>query len=348
MLWSSAPDDRLLELAHQGALRDERVLVAEARRMLDDPRSTAVVERFFAMWLGLDALDHVRPDPARFPDYDEDLRRSMRCEAELLVDRVLREGGTVKDLLLGDTAALNHRLARHYGLPPPALDDPSARDGYVDTALAGTRRVGLLATGAVLTMTSQPTRTSPTRRGAWVMSRLMCQTPAPPPPGVEGLIDAEAGEEPASVRALLEAHRENPECAACHDAIDPLGLPLEAFDAVGRWRGSDGRFEIDDSAFWLGDQSQVVDGASGLAERLADEGVVERCLAQQALSFGTGVVVDDASGSSCAIDDVSARAAAAGGRLSDVLLEVVRSPAFRARRLTSTPSPSMLERRGAP
>jgi len=347
-LWSSTPDDRLLELAHQGVLRDERVLLGEARRMLDDPRSTAVVDRFFAMWLGLDALEHVRPDPTRFPGFDEDLRRSMRCEAELLVDRALRDGGSLDDVLTGDVAALNHRLASHYGLPPPDLDDDSARGGYVDTSLVGLRRQGLLGTGAVLTMTSQPTRTSPTRRGAWVLSRLMCTTPPPPPPGVEGLVEDETAESPASVRALLEAHRQNPECASCHDVIDPMGLPLESFDAVGRWRGSDGAFAIDDSAFWFGDEGDVVRGAAELAQRLADDEGVDRCLAQQALSYGAGVIADDEHGATCAIDDVTARAAAAGGRLSDVLLEVVRSPAFRVRRLGEVSTTSRFETRGAP
>jgi len=336
-LWSSAPDDRLLELAQQGALRDERVLVAEATRMLDDPRSTVIVERFFAAWLGLEALDHARPDPERFETFDEDLRTSMRCEAELLVDRVLRSGGGVDELLLSQTGAINHPLARHYGLPPPDLDDDTspARGGYVDTSLAGTHRQGLLGTGAVLTMTSQPTRTSPTRRGKWVLERLMCTTPPPPPPGVEGLVESVAGEEPAqSVRQLLEQHRADPSCAGCHDFIDPMGLPLERFDGVGRLRGSDGAFAIDDSALWLGDPNDPVRGSAELAQRLADDELVDRCLSQRALSYGTGILMDDDHDGGCAIDAVAARTAARGGRLSDVLVEVVMSPAFRARTIT--------------
>lgn len=339
-LWSSAPDDRLLELAQQGALRDERVLVAEATRMLNDPRSTVIVERFFAAWLGLEALDHARPDPERFETFDEDLRTSMRCEAELLVDRVLREGGGVDELLLSETGAINHPLARHYGLPPPDLDDDDndaspARGGYVDTSLAGTHRQGILGTGAVLTMTSQPTRTSPTRRGKWVLERLLCTTPPPPPPGVEGLVESAAGEEPAqSVRQLLEQHRADPSCAGCHDFIDPMGLPLEHFDGVGRFRGTDGAFAIDDSALWLGNPDDPVHGSAELAKRLADDELVDRCLAQRALSYGTGILMDDDHDGSCAIDDVAARTAARGGRLSDVLVEVVLSPAFRARTIT--------------
>jgi hypothetical protein len=336
-IWSSTPDDRLLELAFQGALRDERVLLAETRRMLDDPRSTALVERFFSMWLGLESLDHARPDPERFPTFDEDLRTSMRCEAELMVDRHFRNNGGLRELLTGEVGALNHRLAQHYGLPPPNTDDDSARGGYVDTSLQGLTRPGLLSTGAIMTMTAQPTRTSPTRRGVWVLEHLMCTVPPPPPPGVEGLIDSEAGEEPDSVRAILESHRQNPECAACHDFIDPMGLPFERYDAVGRVRGSDGRFDVDDSAFWLGDEDDVIRGAGELAERLAEDDLVERCLVQKALSYGTGMLLDDNNNGGCAIDAATAALAVdddGDARLSDIIINVVTSPAFRARTIT--------------
>ncbi len=333
-VWSSTPDDRLLELAFAGALRDERVLMAETRRMLDDPRSTALVERFFSMWLGLERLDHARPDPERFPTFDEDLRTSMRCEAELMVDRAFRNNGTLKDLLTGELGAVNHRLAQHYGLPPPNIDDDSSRGGYVDTSLRGLGRPGLLSTGAIMTMTAQPTRTSPTRRGVWVLEHLMCTVPPPPPPGVEGLIDSEAGEEPDSVRAILESHRQSPECAACHDFIDPMGLPFERYDAVGRVRGSDGRFDVDDSAFWLGDETDVIHGAGEFAERLAEDDLVERCLMQKALSYGTGVLLDDDNNGSCAVDSATAELGD-DARLSDFILGVVKSPAFRTRAITA-------------
>lgn len=333
LLWSSTPDDRLLSLADIGALRDERVLLDEARRMLDDPKSTALVERFFAMWLGLEALDHARPDPGRFPGFDEDLRQSMRCETELLVDRVFRDGGTLGELFVGERSFVNHPLAAHYGLPPPALTDDNDRGGYVDTSLKGLRRPGLLTTGAVLTMNARPTRTSPTRRGVWVLDRLMCTVPPPPPPGVEGLIESVAGEEPDSVRALLEQHRADPSCASCHSFIDPMGLPLERYDAVGRVRESDGRFAIDDSAFWFGDEDDVIDGAADLSARLAVDPQVERCLAQRAVSYGTGVAVSD-DNAACVVDDVAALAAARGGRLSDVIFAVIASPAFRSRAVT--------------
>jgi len=337
-LWSSAPDDRLLELAHLGALRDARVLEGEARRMLNDPRSTAIIERFFAMWLDLEALDHARPDADRFETFDEGLRTSMRCETELLVDRVFREGGTLTDLLLTEQKHTNHALAAHYGLPPPDLTNGAARDGYVETDLTGLGRPGLLTTSAVLTLTSQPTRTSPTRRGAWVLERLMCTTPPPPPPGVEGLVEVEPAEQQQSVRAQLEAHRQDPACAQCHDFIDPMGLPLERFDAIGRRRGTDGAFAIDDSALWFGIEGEEVRGAHELAQRLADDSVTEACLAQRAVSYATGVLIGDQSSEDpaavdvCSADEIATRAAARGGALSDIVMEVVMSPAFRARR----------------
>jgi ribosomal protein L7/L12 len=288
-LWSTMPDNRLFELAESGALLDERVLIGETRRMLDDPRASSVVERFFAQYLGLGALAGAHPDGERFPSFDENLRTSMLCETELLVDRLLREHRPATELLTSTVTSVNHQLAAHYGLPPPR----GANGGYVDVDMADLKRSGVMTQGSILTLTSQPTRTSPTKRGKWALDRLLCITPEPPPPGVEGLAESPEGDEPASTRELLEAHRRDPECASCHSAIDPLGLPLEHFDAVGRFRGSDARFAIDDSALYFGVEGDVVAGAAGLAARVAADDQFTWCLADRALSYGSGIQASD-------------------------------------------------------
>jgi hypothetical protein len=236
-IWSSIPDDELLEVASAGKLSDARVLEREVRRMLADPRSKALVENFAGQWLHLRELRNAEPLDR---DFDDNLRQSFRQETELLFSSIVNENRSIVDLLDTDHTFLNERLARHYGIP-------GVRGSYmrrVELPEDSPRR-GLLGQGSILTVTSVGNRTSPVIRGAWVLENLL-GAPAPrPPPGVEADLkeDADASK-PTSVRERLERHRANPTCASCHQIMDPIGFSLENFDLIGRWRDTDGGMPV--------------------------------------------------------------------------------------------------------
>jgi len=242
-LWASTPDDDLLQLAEVGLLHDEDVLRAQVRRMLVDPRAHGFVESFATQWLGIDALGAaIRPDAERFPQFDDRLAQDMRAEAIALVETVFRDDRSLLELLDGDYAMLNARLAAHYGLP--SVEGDHLRLVPLDDA----RRGGLLGLGAVLTATSYPLRTSPVIRGKWVLETLLGSTVPPPPPNAGKLPDDDhADVRDLTFRQQLEAHRTQPECAACHARMDPLGFGLENFDAIGRWRHHQNGLPVDSS-----------------------------------------------------------------------------------------------------
>ncbi len=229
-LWSSIPDDELLDTAIRGELREPGVLDGQVRRMLADPRSGALVDNFAEQWLFLRDVDAKEPDAGFFPSFDENLRQAFRRETELFVDSVLRGDGSVLDLLTASHTFVNERLARHYGIPHVygshfrrvELDSPERR--------------GLLGQGSILTLTSYATRTSPVLRGKWILENLLSSPPPPPPPDVPSLDETTESGEPRSMREAMEQHRANPACASCHAQMDPLGFALENFDAIGRWR----------------------------------------------------------------------------------------------------------------
>ncbi|MEE2635889.1 MAG: DUF1592 domain-containing protein [Acidobacteriota bacterium] len=229
-LWSSIPDDVLLDVAIRGELRDPDVLDTQVHRMLADPRSAALVTNFAEQWLYLRDVDAKEPDIGFFPGFDENLRQAFRRETELFVDSVLRGSGGVLDLLTARHTFVNERLAKHYGIPHVygshfrrvELDDPV--------------RHGLLGQGSILTLTSYATRTSPVLRGKWILENLLASPPPPPPPDVPALDETTDTGEPRSIREAMEQHRTNPACASCHAQMDPLGFALENFDAIGRWR----------------------------------------------------------------------------------------------------------------
>jgi len=229
-LWSSIPDDELLALAEQRRLSDPEVFEAQVRRMLADPRSEALVDNFAAQWLFLRNVQSVNPDVETFPNFDENLRRSMRRETELFVGSVIHEDRSVLDLLDADYTFLNERLAQHYGI------EGIYGSQFRRVKLADENRRGLLGQASILTLTSNPNRTSPVLRGKWIMQNILGTPPPAPPPNVPALAENEPGKAAKSVRERLAAHRENPVCAVCHDVMDPIGLALENFDAVGRWR----------------------------------------------------------------------------------------------------------------
>jgi len=232
-LWSSIPDEALLASAERGRLSDPAELDRQVRRMLADPRARALVENFAGQWLYLRNLARTRPDPPTFPDFDDNLRQSLRTETELFFSSVMQENRSVVDLLTADYTFVNERLARHYGIPGVY------GDRFRRVTVTDERRRGLLGHGSILTVTSYATRTSPVLRGKWILENLLGAPPPPPPPNVPDLDDT-AKAEVLSVRERLVRHRANPACAVCHARMDPYGFGLENFDAIGRWRESEG------------------------------------------------------------------------------------------------------------
>ncbi len=262
-LWSSLPDDELLQTALDGRLHEPAVLRAQVQRMLADPRAESLVTNFAAQWLFLRDVESKDPDIFLFPDHDVTLRRALARETELFVGSVLRGGGSVVDLLTARYTFLNERLAKHYGVP-------NVYGSYfrrVDFA-PDNPRSGLLGQGSILTVTSYSTRTSPVVRGKYVLDNLLASPPPPPPPNVPALKteDDEAGGKPLTMREAMTKHRANPVCAACHAKMDPIGFALEHFDAVGRWRDEDADQPID-AASTLADGSKI-DGLEGVQSML--------------------------------------------------------------------------------
>jgi hypothetical protein len=219
-------------VARRGGLADPKVLVAQAQRLLADPRSEALATRFAAQWLRLQDIEKVHPDALQFPDFHEQLSDAMRRETELFFHSLVRENRSVLDLFRADYTYLNEALARHYGIPG-VTGAEYRRVSYPDD-----RRRGLLGHGSVLTLTSHANRTSPVLRGKWVMEVLLGSPPPPPPPGVPDLDKTEEAKEGRmlTTRERMEMHRSNPQCRSCHLFMDPIGLALDNFDVTGRWR----------------------------------------------------------------------------------------------------------------
>ena len=261
-LWSSVPDDELLALAAQGKLRDPAVLERQTRRMLEDPRSRALVTNFAGQWLYLRDLKSANPDSNEFPDFDDNLRQAFQRETEMLFESILREDRSVLDLLDADYTFVNERLARHYGIPNVYGPD------FRRVPVPGDARRGLLGQGSMLLVTSNANRTSPVQRGKWILENLLGSPPPLPPPDVPPLKENSSGAAGASVRERMEEHRANPACSGCHKIMDPIGLALENFDGVGRWRTVDSGVKIDASA-------QLVDGTPVERGGLAAERVAE-------------------------------------------------------------------------
>ncbi|MBM3776758.1 MAG: DUF1592 domain-containing protein [Acidimicrobiia bacterium] len=240
-LWSRPPDAELIDVAVKGRLHTPAVLDAQVARMLKDPRSAALVDGFFAQWLSLRALDTVRPDPAAFPEFDDELRASFRRETGLFLQSQLQEDRSVLELLTADYTFVDERLAKHYGMDG-IIGPRFRRVTYPDQ-----RRAGLLGQGSILVATSYANRTSPVQRGKWVLMNIIGTPPPEPPANVPPFPEAKPGSEPPTVRARMELHRKNPVCASCHAKMDPLGFALENYDGIGGWRELDGPFPIDAS-----------------------------------------------------------------------------------------------------
>ena len=283
VLWGAGPDEELLAAGEAGELVEPEEIAAQAERMLADPRARRGVGRFFSEWLGLPALADTTKDTTLFPQADAELFASMRGQVERMVDDAVFEGGSLLDLVEGRRTFVDARLATLHGVPAPTdVDD----EGFGAIELPEeTGRRGILGTGAFLAMQSRRTRTSPTVRGVWVQARLRCTELPPPPPDVEtDLPDGnDTGEK--TLREILEEHRENPTCAGCHAQVDPIGLALEHYDAIGAFRTTDGGQPIDATVEIDG---VTLDGLPKLAEHIADDPALGSCIVRQLYRFTTG------------------------------------------------------------
>ncbi len=323
-LWSSIPDDELLDVAARGEISDPAVLETQIQRMLADARSEALVSNFAAQWLFLRNLRVVAPDVNAFPEFDDNLRQAFQRETELFLGSQIREDRSVADLLAADYTFVNERLARHYGIPN-VYGNRFRRVTLVDE-----QRRGLLGQGSILTVTSYATRTSPVVRGKWLLENILGAPPPPPPPNVPELPEDDAGGQPASVRERMEQHRRNPVCASCHNSIDPLGFALENFDAIGKWRttGEDG--EPIDVSGTLPDGSAFV-GPAELRDLLLSRREEFVSTATEKLltyALGRGLEYYDAP----AVRAILRDAAPNEYRWSSIILGIAKSAPFQMRR----------------
>ena len=326
-LWSSVPDDELLDMAAARRLSDPAVLRAQVRRMLADPRAETLTTNFASQWLHLRNLDAVRPDARLFPDFDDNLRQSFRRETELLFQSVLEEDRSVVDLLTAEYTFVNERVARHYGFPG-VYGDHFRR---VDLP-AGSPRAGLLGHGSILTVTSYATRTSPVLRGKWILENLLGTPPPAPPANVPPLDETRSNTRIVSMRERMEAHRQNPQCAVCHRIMDPAGLSMENFDAIGRWRDVEGGAAIDAAGNLPGGED--FDGVAGLREAVLDRPeVFVGTVAEKLLTYALGRGLDHADAP--ALRAITRAAAADDYRLSSLILGIVESTPFQMRRSQS-------------
>ncbi len=280
-LWSSIPDEELLGLAEQGRLRDPRVLTEQVDRMLNDARAESLITNFASQWLYLRNLSSLSPDLRLYPDFDDNLRTAMREETESLLREVLRSNQSVLNLIRSDHTFVNERLAVHYGIPGILGSDVQRIDSAEQY-----RRGGILRHASILAVTSYATRTSPTIRGNWILENILGTPPPPPPPNVPALRDKSASQ-PKSTRELLELHRSNPSCAACHDLMDPVGFTLENYDALGRWREWEGDAAIDASGV-LPDGSKATTVSELEASILKRPEAFVGTLVEKLLTYGLG------------------------------------------------------------
>jgi hypothetical protein len=327
-LWSSIPDDALLDAAAAGKLRNSGVLGQQVRRMLADPRADALVTNFVAQWLFLRNLPTVLPDPRRESDFDEDLRQGFRRETEMFVSSILREDRSVLDLLTANHTFVNERLAKHYGIP-------NVRGTHFRRVeRSDDRRRGLLGQGSVLSVTSFPNRTSPVVRGKWILENLLGTPLPPPPPDVPALVEKpNPADEEQSMRVRIARHRANPVCASCHATMDPLGLSLENFDMVGRWREVDESLIPIDASGVLPDGTQF-EGPAGLrAVLLGDPDRFVRTVTEKMLVYALGRGLEHYDMPT--VRKIARDAAAQKYRASSLILGIVNSRPFLMRRRQS-------------
>ena len=328
-LWSSLPDQELIDAAREGRLHARDELESQVKRMLADPRSDALASRFAAEWLGLGRLDTVTPDPLLYPNYDRTLAVSLRRETELLFDSVIRDDSSVLDLLTADYTFVDERLAAHYKIPG-VLGNRFRR-----VVIEDEHRLGLLGQGSILMMTSRADRTSSTARGKWVLETLLGVAPPPPPPDEPPLENTDAIRDGhrLSGRARLEAHRADPACASCHEIMDPIGVALENYDVTGLWRIHDEGAPIDAQAALF--DGTVVSGPAELrAVLLRYQDAFIATFTENLMSYALGRRVEYYD--MPAIRDIDRDAAVAGNKFSAFVLGIVQSAAFQLKQAEKT------------
>jgi len=323
-LWSSVPDDQLLDLAEKGKLKDPAVLDRQVHRLLDDPRSASLVSNFAGQWLYIRNLAQQKPDPDAFPEFDESLRQAFRQETELFFQNILREDCSVMDLLDANYTFLNQRLAEHYGIPN--IYGPQFRK----VTLTDPNRGGLLGQGSILTVTSYPNRTSVVQRGKWILDNLLGSPPPPKPPDIPELEAHSKDGRQLTMREQMELHRSNAICASCHARMDPIGFALENFDGVGKWRDQDGGAAIDASGKLPG--GVQFQGPAGLKKLLvANYGYqFETTVTEKLLTYalGRGLEYYDKP----AVRSIIRQAASDNYRMSALVTAIVKSTPFQMRR----------------
>ncbi|MBN2292782.1 MAG: DUF1592 domain-containing protein [Pirellulales bacterium] len=318
-LWSSMPDDELFEHATRGTLRKN--LEPQVLRMLKDGKSQALVDNFFVQWLQLRNLETVTPDKKMFGSFDDDLRRDMAAETRLFVADVIGKDRSLLELIDADFTFVNQRLAGLYGI------EGVKGDKFRRISLKGTPRGGVLTQASILTVTSNPTRTSPVKRGKWIMENIL-GTPPPDPPANVPMLEDQA-KLTGSLRERMEQHRKDPTCAVCHKTMDPLGFAMENFDAVGRWRTRDGKHEIDASGA-LPDGKKF-NGPAELRRLLLDIGHEDyaRCVAEKTLTYALGRGMERADKDY--VDAIARKLSEGNFKFSSLALAVVNSDPFQKR-----------------
>jgi hypothetical protein len=320
-LWSSIPDNELIDLATQGRLRDPATLEKQVRRMLADPRAEAFVKNFTGQWLSVRAMDASEPVIDLFPDFDDNLRSAFKKEIELFFGSVMQEDRSIIELLDANYTYANERLAKHYGIPN--IYGPNFRRVTLGPELV--MRRGLLGKGALLTITSQAARTSPVARGKWFLETFLGVSPPDPPPGVETNLDQKKNAAPKTLRDRLEAHRSNPVCASCHQIFEPMGIALENFDAVGKWRTIDEGALIDPTGV-IADGTKL-DGVGSLREvtvRYSDR--FAQVVTEKLLTYAVGRGMEDPD--MPMVRSITRAAKTKNYRFSSLVLGVIDSPAF--------------------
>ena len=319
---SMQPDDELLEMARKKSLRKRSVIEAQVTRMLADGKSRAFINTFAAHWLGTRTMRLVTPDVGTFPEFDEKLRDAMCRETELFFQEVMSKELSILLFIDSDFTFLNQRLAEHYGIP--GVQGEKLRR----VALKARRRGGVLTQGTVLTITSDPTRTSPVKRGKWILEQILGSPPPPPPPGDDNFV-GESSKEELTLRARMELHREKPECAVCHDKMDTIGLGFERFDGIGSFRKTHaGEPILVSGTFPSGQTFENVGELKALL--LRHKADFCRCLTEKMLIFalGRGLEYTDTS----LVDEISSQLALNDYRFSTLVKQIVLSEQFRKRR----------------
>jgi len=318
-LWSSMPDEELFRLAADGTLG--RHLEVQVKRMLAHPKARALTENFAGQWLQLRNLPGMTPDPGTFPGFDEELRAAMQKETELFFEAIVKEDRSILDFIDSDFTFVNERLARHYGMTG------IKGNTFRRVSLVG-ERGGLLTQASILTVTSNPTRTSPVKRGKWILDNILNTPPPPPPPDVPDL-EEQKGQASGSLRKRMEQHRENALCASCHQRMDPLGFGFENFDGVGAWRTRDGNFAIDPSGTLP--SGQTFKGPKELRGILKQkEAKFRRCLAEKMLVYALGRGLEPYD--QCTVTDIAEAVKRDGYRFSSLVIAIVKSDPFQKRK----------------